>query len=72
MTTSDILRDWALRLRSLLDAEPQARRIELTLENGSTVSYERAVGLEYVIAGEGTTLRIPEDALDEERWETVP
>jgi hypothetical protein len=71
MSTGDTLRDWAVRLRSVIEsAEAADGEITLRLPGGQLVAYELGVGLTYESA-DGVRVRVPEEALDEERWEVV-
>jgi hypothetical protein len=71
MSAGDQLRDWAVRLRSVIEAAGAVEgEITLRLPGGQLVAYELGVGLTYETA-DGVRVQVPEEALDEERWQVV-
>lgn len=63
---TDLLHACARSLRPVLEATPNATRVALEFENGATLAYVRGEGL--VVEAAGHTMRVPESALDDERW----
>lgn len=61
-----LLHECARNLRPVLEATPNATKVTLEFENGATLAYVRGEGL--VVVAAGHTMRVPESALDDERW----
>lgn len=67
---ADLLHGCAVSLRPVLEAVPTASRVMLDFGSGTTLAYVRGEGL--VVVAAGHTMRVPESALDDERWMVAP
>lgn len=66
MTPDEIIRDWALKLRALLEASDDCTACSFTTSDGVTYSY--AVGEGLTVSTDAGGLHYPESALDDEMW----